>query len=81
MKKIYGKTYMNFTWSKSDKEINQKRSEIIKWLHLSLGIDDAVITDCPARYRQQLTHQNIIGHFVEVQLRGYPYFFTGLFEI
>jgi len=56
----------------SDKEPNWQPLIIDKWLREQLGIENYLISSISTIYKQQLTHQNLQGRFIEVRLQAVP---------
>ncbi len=58
----------------SDESVKWNEAEVIHWLQEQLGIDKAVVTGISPVSVQQLTHQQIKGQFIRVQLKTIPSF-------
>jgi len=56
----------------SDKEINWKGEELGSWLKQQLGIEKYYLKNMSAVFTQQLTHQNIKGNFIQIELDKIP---------
>jgi A/G-specific adenine glycosylase len=56
----------------SDKEMNWKPKVIEKWLSEQLGISNFSIANISPCYKQQLTHQNLVGKFIKIKLERVP---------
>ena len=56
----------------SDKELEWNAKNIERWLGEKLGVSDFSIVNISASYKQQLTHQNLVGNFISVRLDSIP---------
>ncbi|MCW3109190.1 MAG: mutY [Segetibacter sp.] len=56
----------------SDKELTWKQKEIEKWLYEQLGISNLSVINISPSYKQQLTHQSLVGKFIKVRLPSVP---------
>jgi A/G-specific adenine glycosylase len=55
-----------------EKEMHWKEEELRPWLYLQLGIKDYILKEISPFFMQQLTHQNIKGNFIELELPTLP---------
>jgi A/G-specific adenine glycosylase len=56
----------------SDKELNWKEKEINKWLSEQMGLTNYLVRDISPFYKQQLTHQHLLGKFIIIQMHSAP---------
>ncbi len=62
----------------SAKEIKWNKASIDLFLHDQLGVEDALIIQISTPKKQQLTHQQINGQFIEINLPSIPNALIGL---
>ncbi len=62
----------------SSKEIKWNKASIDQFLHDQLGIEEASIIQISTPKKQQLTHQQINGQFIEINLQKIPNALSGL---
>jgi A/G-specific adenine glycosylase len=55
-----------------NREINWKGEELDTWLNQQLGISKYQLKQVSTYYSQQLTHQNIKGNFIHIELGSVP---------
>jgi A/G-specific adenine glycosylase len=56
----------------SEKQMKWKPKEITNWLEKQLGVEHCSILQISPFYKQQLTHQTLLGSFVTIQLQSVP---------
>lgn len=56
----------------SDRQLNWKSEEIDEWLLLQMGINDYSVVNISPFFKQQLTHQNLVGKFILIELKAVP---------
>lgn len=65
----------------SEKELSWKKKEIEKWLYEQLAVVNFSIISISNSYKQQLTHQNIVGKFIKVELQSVPDTLHGFLKV
>jgi hypothetical protein len=72
--KISGRTLMNSIFWKQKKQVKWDEASVMAWLKEQTGIRKAIVKQISPVTVQQLTHQQIKGQFIRVELKIIPPF-------
>ena len=74
MGKDIWQSLFEFYLIESEKRVNWDERSILTWISQQIGITNAIVLSISSTSVQPLTHQQITGQFIRVQLRSIPEF-------